>query len=56
MYRRTEVYMSGVNISNLHYLEIQFGVFHSFLLPHSFSKVTSAGWRHLFFQYAGSVF
>jgi hypothetical protein len=40
MYRRTDVYMSGVNISSLHCLEIQCGVFLSFLLPHSFNNLT----------------
>jgi len=49
MCRRIEVYMFGVNISSLHYHEIQCGVFHSFFLPHSFNDLTSCCMETLVF-------
>lgn len=50
MYRRTEVYMSGVNISSLQYLKIQCCVLHSFLLPLSFNNLTSCCLETLVFS------
>lgn len=53
MCRRIEVYMSGVNISSLQYLEIQCGLFYLFLLPRSFNNLTSCCLETLVFSICG---